>query len=121
MVGELLMADFQDITGIKIAQAAITTDYVVIYTSPTDTRTYVKDITIANTTGTSGAAVTVSVNIVPEATTTDTSNAIIADYSIAKQEYLQWSGLQILNPGDTIEVKGSATGCTVTISGGQAV
>ena len=34
------MADFQDITGIKIAQAAITTDYVVIYTSPTDTRTY---------------------------------------------------------------------------------
>lgn len=115
------MADFQDITGIKIAQAAITTSYVVIYTSPTDTRTYIKDIMIANTTGTSGTAVTVSVNIVPEATTTDTSNAIIADYSIAKQEYLQWSGLQILNPGDTIEVKGSATGCTVTISGGQAV
>ena len=38
------MADFQDITGIKIAQAAITTGYVVIYTSPTDTLTYIKDI-----------------------------------------------------------------------------
>ena len=40
------MAEYQDITGIKIAQAAMTTAYVVIYTSPTDTRTYVKDIMI---------------------------------------------------------------------------
>ncbi len=46
MVRELTVAEYQDITGIKIAQAAMTTAYVVIYTSPTDTRTYVKDIMI---------------------------------------------------------------------------
>ena len=58
------MAEYQDITGIKIAQAAMTTDFVVVYTSPTDTRTYVKDIMIANTTGSGGSSIDVSVNIV---------------------------------------------------------
>jgi hypothetical protein len=115
------VAEYQDITGIKIAQAAMTTDFVVVYTSPTDTRTYVKDIMIANTTGSGGSSIDVSVNIVSQGEVTGTASAIIADYSIAKQDYLHWSGLQILNPNDTIEVKGSATGCTVTISGGQAV
>jgi len=42
---------FQDITGIKIAQEALTTAYSILYTTPTSTRTYVKDITVANTTG----------------------------------------------------------------------
>ena len=41
--------------------------------------------------------------------------------TIATKEYLQWSGLQITNPGDTIEVLGSSTGLTITISGAEAV
>ena len=41
---------FQDITGIKIAQVALTTSFDTYYTTPSDTRTYVKDITVANTT-----------------------------------------------------------------------
>mgnify|MGYP003661242156 FL=1 len=115
------MAEYQDITGIKIAQAAMTTAYVVIYTSPTDTRTYVKDIMIANTTGNSGSNLHVSVNIVPQGDVTGAANSVIFEKVVAKEDYLHWSGLQILNPNDTIEVKAQATGCTVTISGGQAV
>ena len=41
---------FQDITGIKIAQEALTTSFDTYYTTPDDTRTYVKDITVSNTT-----------------------------------------------------------------------
>ena len=44
---------FQNITGIKLGQAEITTSFTTIYTTPATTRTYVKDINICNTTATS--------------------------------------------------------------------
>jgi hypothetical protein len=53
---------FQNITGIKLGQAEITTSFTTIYTTPATTRTYVKDINICNTTATS---LTVSVCLVP--------------------------------------------------------
>lgn len=112
------MANFQDITGIKIAQAAMTTEYTVIYTSPTDTRTYVKDITVVNTTSTSK---NIYVNLVPSAVTTDASNAIFYNTPLPANTTVQWCGIQILNPADTVEVKASDTGCTVSVSGGEAV
>ena len=112
------MADYQDITGIKIAQAAMTTDYVVIYTSPTDTRTYVKDITVVNTTSSSRR---IYINLVPQGIVTDASNAIFYDTPLPPNTTIQWCGIQILNPADTVEVKASDTGCTVSVSGGEAV
>ena len=48
-------------------------------------------------------------------------NVIIDEYSIAKQEYLHWSGLQITDPGDTIQVVSDATNLSITISGAEAV
>ena len=53
---------FQKITPIRLAQAASTTAFLAIYTCPTGTRTYIKDITVCNTTG---SAVTLFLSLVP--------------------------------------------------------
>ena len=42
---------YQNITGIQLGQAEITTGYTTVYTTPATSRTYVKDINICNTTG----------------------------------------------------------------------
>jgi len=112
------MSEYQDITGIKIAQAAMTTVYEVIYTSPTDTRTYIKDITVVNTTS---ATKRIYVNLVPAEATTGTGNAIFYNTMLPAYTTIQWTGIQILNPLDTLEVKADAVGCTVSVSGGEAV
>jgi hypothetical protein len=75
------MANFQNIIGYKLGQAAITAAYTTVYTVPTaatlpavpDTRTFVKDITIVNTTA---AAIGIYVHLVPSGGTATTSNAI---------------------------------------------
>jgi hypothetical protein len=35
-------------------------------------------------------------------------------------ETMQWKGSQIMYENDTIQVKASATGCTINIGGGEA-
>ena len=112
------MAEYQDITGIKIAQAAMTTVYEIIYTSPTDTRTYIKDVTVVNTTGSTKR---IYVNLVPAEAATGTGNAIFYNTMLPAYTTVQWTGIQILNPLDTLEVKADAVGCTVSVSGGEAV
>jgi len=69
---------FQNITGLKLGQAAITTSYA-------------------------------------------TGNAVFYNAALPAYSTLQWCGMQILNAGDTIQVKASATGCTITASGGEAL
>ena len=178
---------FYDITPAQLAQAAIGTAYAVIYTVPTNTRTFVKDIVVANTTtgsidiyihlvpassgvgtgtiaGTkmtitamtsgrfeinqtiSGSGVTAAVISDPQTgiggvgtyqvsvsqtvatpvtitgtATVDTSNAIYYKYALTANTSLHWVGAQIMNDSGTIQVKASATGCAVSISGGEAV
>jgi hypothetical protein len=88
------------------------------YTCPASTRTFIKDINVCNTTG---GAVTVNVHLVPSGGTADTTNALVYGYSIGATSYWQRTGSQIMNAGDTIQVKASATGTTITISGGEGV
>jgi hypothetical protein len=109
---------FQNITGLKLGQAAITTSYATLYTAPTATRTYVKDIDICNTTGSS---IGVYVSLVPSGDTAGTDNAVFYNAALPAYSTLQWCGMQILNAGDTIQMKASATGCTITASGGEAL
>lgn len=118
------MANFQNIIGYKLGQAAITAAYTTIYTVPTAstipavpvTRTFVKDITIVNT---SASAIGIYVHLVPSGGTATTSNAIFYNNSLPSYTTVQWNGVQVMDAGDTIQVKGSTTGCTVTVSGGQ--
>ena len=108
---------FQNIIGVKLAQAAIGTAYAVVYRVPSNTRTYVKDIDICNTTG---AGITVYVSLVAVGDTAGTANALYYGYSIAANSVLQWRGVAIMNAADTIQVKASGAGCTAYISGGEA-
>lgn len=113
-----MSGEFQDLTGKKLGQAAVTATAAIVYETPVNTRTYIKDIMVANTTG---GSLDVQVYIVASGGAAATSNALIYNKTIATKEYLQWSGLQITNSGDTIQVLGSSTGLTITISGAEAV
>jgi len=109
---------FQDITGTRLGQVEMTTDYIAMYTSPPNTRTYIKDITITNTTGSS---IGIYVSLVPNEGVVGASNAIFYNSQLPAYTTVQWTGAQILNQGDTVQVKASAVGCTVNITGGEAI
>ena len=100
---------FQDITGIKIAQEALTTSFDTYYTTPDDTRTYVKDITVSNTTA---GALNLFVCLVPSGASAGTTNALIYTKQVAAKDIYQWTGLQ---------TKGSGAGLTINVSGSNAV
>jgi hypothetical protein len=112
---------YQSIIAQKLAQAAISTSYATIYIVPASTQGYVKDIDIANTTS---GTVNVYVHLVASGATVGTTdsnaNALIYNASIPAYSTLQWTGTQILNTGDSIQVKASATGLNITVSGAQA-
>jgi hypothetical protein len=42
-------------------------------------------------------------------------------YSITGNTTYRWTGIQIMNEGGTIQVKGSTTGLTITASGAEAI
>jgi len=109
---------YYDITPTKLGQTAITGTIATLYTVPTGYRTFVKDLNICNTTG---GAVTVNVHLVPKAGTAGTANAILYTYSIAANTTYRWTGVQIMNEEETIQVKGSTTGLTITASGAEAI
>lgn len=112
------MANFQNITGKKLAQAALTTSYVAIYTTLVNSRIYVKSIDIVNTTGSTKH---IYVSLVPSGGSAGTSNAIFYNTLLPAYTTVQWTGAQIINEGDTIEAKADATGCTINVTGGEAV
>ena len=109
---------FQQITPVKLAQAAVTAATTTIYTVPALTRAMVKDIDLCNTTA---GALTVNVHLVPSGGAAGTGNALFYGVSIAANTTLQWTGVQIMNAGDTIQVQGSALGITASVSGGEAI
>lgn len=111
---------YNNITPLQLAQAAMTTSYATIYTVPSSppTRTYVKDIDVINTTS---SAKDIYISLVPSGGTAGTSNALFYQVSLPAYTIVQWAGSQIIDAGTTIQVKASNTGCTITISGGEAV
>jgi hypothetical protein len=109
---------YYDITPTKLAQAAMTTSYVTIYTTPVNTRTFVKDITIVNTTS---ATINIYVSLVPKSGAAGTDNAIFYANSLPANTTVEWCGAQIMNAEGFISVKASAIGCTINISGGEAI
>lgn len=108
---------FQNIIGVRLVQEPMTTTYTSVYTTPESTRTYVKGIDVCNTTNT---AKTFSINIVVAGDSPDSTNALFYATPIQPNTVMQWTGTQIMNEGDSIQISASASGCTVTISGGEA-
>lgn len=112
------MANFQNIIGLQLGQAGLTTSYATIYTVPATYRTYVKQFDICNTTA---GTINVYVSFVPSGGSAGTSNAILYNTILPAYSTLQWCGAQVINAGGTIQAKASATGCTMTITGGEAI
>ena len=112
-----ILPTYEVFVPVKMAQSAITTSAVTVYTTPSDTRALMQDIIIANTTA---GALTYNVFLVPATGTAGTANAIFFGVSLAANTSYHWSGTQTLFPGDTIQVQASATGLTISISGQQA-
>ena len=108
---------FQSIVGAKLTQAAFTTSYTTIYTAPPNSRVYVKDLDLCNTTSSN---LNVYVNLVPAGASATTANALFYNVTIAPYTTVQWTGSQILNAEDTIQVKASAAGGAISITGGIA-
>jgi hypothetical protein len=99
---------------INLGRGPMELSYAVLYTVPKDTTIMVSCIDICNT---SGSAQTVYVSFVPSGDTVGTGNAILYGFSIAANDIYQWSGEQVLSPGDTIQGYASATSCTIMVSG----
>lgn len=111
------MANYQNVVPLRLGQAAITTGYTTVYTVPAATRTYIKDFDISNTTA---ATVYIYVSIVPTLGTAGTANALFYSNALPANTTIQWTGSQVMMTGDTLQVKASGTGCTITASGGEA-
>jgi hypothetical protein len=108
---------YQNIVGNRLAQAEATTSYVTIYTVPLLTRTYVKNIDICNTTS---GSLRFYVHLIPKDGTAGASNALFYNAPINATTTVQWTGSEILTPGDVIQIKASAAGISVTVTGGEA-
>ena len=108
---------FQGVTPSKLSQDVLTTDYIAIYTVPANTRSYVKDICVCNTTAT---GIDISISLVPSEGIPGTSNALYYNFTVEANDTMQWKGSQIMYENDTIQVKASTTGCTINIGGGEA-
>ena len=116
------MANYQNVTPLQLAQAALTTSYATLYTAPTNattpTRTYLKQVDVCNTTG---ATITFNLHIVPATFSAGTQNALFYEQDVLKNTTFSYVGVQILPTSSFISAKAASTGLTITISGGEAV
>ena len=114
---------FQNIVAQKLVQAAVGTSASTVYITPPNTQVYIKDICICNTNTNSS---NINLYIVPSGKTAGitgtNANALFYNLDIPSHTTTHWTGTQILNAGDTIQVKSDNNGGLVlTISGAQAV
>lgn len=112
---------FQNITPVKLGQSAMPIATAVLYTVPANTRAFIKDIDICNT---STTVLYATVYLVPSGGIAGTSNMLIPSFPInpaLSGGMFQWGGSQILNAGDTIQIMGSAAGLTINASGAEAI
>jgi len=111
------MTNFQSIVPNQLAQAAVGVTKSTIYTVPASTRTIVKDIDVANNTA---ASINITVYLVNSGGTAgDGSNTLLPALTVPAYSTLQWSGSQVLAAAGTIVAVASATGCSITVSGGE--
>ena len=112
---------YQNVVGNRLAQAEGTTSYVTIYTVPLATRTYVKTIDICNTnTGSAKFYIHLIPKPVTGSPTASVANALFYNAPINGTTTVQWTGSEILTPGDIIQIKASTSGIAITITGGEA-
>lgn len=107
------------ITPTKLGQGSIAATVTTRYTVPASTKTLVKDITICNTS--TSASNRVSVYLIPSGGTAGATNILVSNVLLPPNGLFQWTGIQVMGAGDFIQDVATTTGCTINISGGEAV
>jgi hypothetical protein len=108
---------FDVITPVQMGRGSIGTSISTFHTVAANTRSLLKDIDIANN---STSPIDVTVYLVPSGDVAAAANILIPDIEIVGKGMFQWSGIQVLDAGDTIQAIASATGTSINISGGLA-
>lgn len=101
-----------------LGRGALDTSYSTFYTCPNNSWAVVTCIDISHT---DASPAYVYVHIVPANKTAGVANPIIWRHQVSGNSSYQWTGFQVMNAGDTIQLMSSATGSAVAISGGVSV
>lgn len=99
-------------------QGSLLTSVHKVYEVAESTRGWLKCLDVCNSSATSQMA---TVYLVPRNQTVGPDFEFIPGVSILPNEMFQWTGLHILNPGDSISVVGSAAGLTIHINGAETI
>ncbi len=108
---------FDVITPIQMGRGSIGVTVSTFHTVTANTRALLKDIDIANNNASDRR---VTVYLVPDGDAAGAANILVPDVLIRGNGMFQWSGIQVLEEGDTIQAIASATGVSMNISGGSA-
>lgn len=109
---------FDVITPVKLGQGEIGLTLTTFRTTPLSSVDMVKNIDIANN---GAAAADISIYLVPDGGSADDTNILFPTVNIAQNSLVQWTGIQVLNAGDTIQAISTIVDVAITISGGNAV
>ncbi len=108
---------FDVITPIQMGRGSIPLSVGIFHTVLASTRDLLKDMDISNNSSSSGV---VTVYLVPDGDSPGAANILIPAITIPGNGIFQWSGIQVLNEGDTIQAVATATGVSINMSGGSA-
>lgn len=100
------------------AELAVSPTLTTLRTTPSNSKDMVKDIVVSN--NGNGIAV-VDLYLIDSGGSADSSNVFFPSISIPANSVFQWSGLQVLESGDTIQARSGISGVSCRISGGVAV
>lgn len=110
--------DFDVIQPKKLVNQELPVINGTLYTVPSNTLVFVKDINIANS---NASAVDVTLYLVDSGDIAGVDNALLGTVEILGNDVSQWTGTQIIEPGDTIQGFSDTANVCIKISGGVAV
>lgn len=114
-LGQYLLGISTFMKGVNLSSGAVSTgSYATLYTVPTGKQVAVSDIEICNTGSTSA---TFYVSLVPSGGTAGASNALFYAAPIPPYTTVQWTGLQVLGAGATVQAYASSSNVTILVSG----
>lgn len=96
----------------------LSASYATLFTADAGTPAHIDSIAFTNTTG---AAISVSLSLVPPGGTASAANAVFSGNSIPANTTIPWTSKIIVPMGYTVQALASATGLNVNIAGGKSI
>lgn len=116
-LSSIVFGVYNNMPTVQLAQAALGVTVATLYTAASGVKSHVNSINVCNTTA---ASISVYIFLVPLNGTAGTANALFYAVPVPANTTVLWESTQIIVPGGTLRGYASATGVTVTISGGDA-